>query len=84
MDYLKNVNIKKDNKSYFSMGYFLNSPSVKISGLVWKFQITKKSEIRPRDFWQINLTCSGILHPIQLYTNREDGDFYDLPAASSL
>ena len=69
MDYLKNVNIKKDINPIFFHGIFFKivhpSKSPAWSG---NSKSLKKSEIRPRDFWQIDLTCSGIIRPIQLYS----------------
>ena len=68
MDYLKNVNIKKDINPIFFHGIFfkIDNPS-KSPAWSGNSKSLKKNEIRPRDFWQIDFTCSVYLRAIQLY-----------------
>ena len=71
MDYLKYVNIKKDINPIFFHGIFFKivhpSKSPAWSG---NSKSLKKNEIRPRDFWQIDFTCSVYLRAIQLYVHQ--------------
>ena len=68
MDYLKNVNIKKDRNLIFFHGiFFVKVHPSKSPAWSGNSKSLKTSEIRPRDVWKIDLKCSGILRPIQLY-----------------
>ena len=68
IDYLKIFNIKKVRNPIFFHGIFFKivSPS-KSPAWSGNSKSLKKNEIRPREFWQINWMCSGILRSIQLY-----------------